>query len=299
MVSKAFFTGSKYLVEDNDGRRDYLRLDGERFLASLSAAGRKVLSAPFEVEEQQREYLKSLVTLNESYFAAREYEDDAKGSYFKHDEHAERQFRFETAERLSDCVADLRTLLAAHDDLVAAAAEQVECETTAQTEGETLDQTQYEKTAQTKGERAAQTEGEASDQIERGPDTDANEPNETLSAVRSTLLACTNRAVSEAWFPVVEAYYYSLSPGELVAEDRERRNQRIEGTESSRGLKDLLDLPHFEKLTERDLRRIRELNRTSPGSDPRVWKRLLHEYPWYVSKTRGESLTEKPSDAES
>jgi hypothetical protein len=122
MVSKAFFTGSKYLVEDNDGRRDYLRLDGERFLASLSAAGRKVLSAPFEVEEQQREYLKSLVTLNESYFAAREYEDDAKGSYFKHDEHAERQFRFETAERLSDCVADLRTLLAAHDDLVAAAA---------------------------------------------------------------------------------------------------------------------------------------------------------------------------------
>jgi hypothetical protein len=245
MVSKAFFTGSKYLVEENDGRRDYLRLDGERFLAALSAAGQKVLQAPFEADEQKSAYLKALVEINESYFAAREYEDDAKGKYLKHDERAERQFRIETAERFSDATADLRTLLLAHDALVVAVVEQVE---------ETRE---------------------------------GDERRRALSAVRSTLLACTDRAVSEGWFPVVETYYYSLSPGELVAEDRERRKQRIDGTEESRGIKELLEEPRFDRLTERDLERVRELNRESPGPDARVWKRLLDEYPWYVGGKRG------------
>lgn len=248
MVSKAFFTGSKYLVEDNDGRHDYLRLDGERFLEALSAAGRKVLQAPFEADEQKSDYLKALVTLNESYFAAREYEDDAKGKYLKHDERAERQFRIETAQQLSDRVADLHTLLSAHDALVDAAVEQVE---------ETRE---------------------------------GSERREARSAVRSTLLACTDRAVSEGWFPVVEAYYYSLSPGELVAEDRERRKQRIEGTEESRGIRELLGKPHFERLSERDLRQIRKINRESPGSDARVWKRLIEDYSWYVERKHGETV---------
>jgi hypothetical protein len=258
MVSRAFFTGSKYLVEDNDGRHDYLRLDGERFLAPLSAVGQKVRQAPFEVDEQKRAYLKALVDLNESYFAAREYEEETKGKYLKHDERAERRFRIETAEHFSDCVADLRTLLSAHDALVDAAVEQVESTAEA----------------------------------------DANERRRALSAVRSTLLACTDRAVSEGWFPVVEAYYYSLSPGELVAEDRERRKRRIEGTEESRGIDELLEKPHFDRLTERDIRRIREVNRESPGSDPRVWKRLLDEYPWYVGQKHGEAVAAGTADSE-
>ena len=247
MVSNAFFAGSRYLVEDNDGRRDYLRLDGERFLASLSAAGQKVHRAPFEADEEKRAYLEALVEINERYFAAREYEDDAAGKYLKHDERAERRFRIETAERLSDAAGDLRTLFSAHDAFVDAAVERVEQTT----------------------------------------DGDANDRHRARTAVRSTLLACTDRAVSEGWFPVVEAYYYSLSPGELVAEDRERRKQRIEGTEASRGIGELLEKPHFDRPSERDLQRIRDLNRESPGPDARVWKRLLDEYSWYVGGKRG------------
>ncbi|USZ68403.1 hypothetical protein NGM10_01365 [Halorussus salilacus] len=244
MVSKAFFTGSKYLVEDNDGRNDYLRYDDERFLAVLSTAGRKLLQAPFEADDRKAAYLKSLVRLNEAYFSAREYENDAKGRYYKHDDRSERRFRIRTAERFSDLRDDLRTLLAAHDALVEAAADYV-------------DRTY-----------------------------DGAERRRARSAVRSTLLACTDPAVSEAWYPTFEAYYYSLSPGELVAEDRERRKQRIEGTENSRGIAELLDKPGFRKLTERDLRRIRQINRESPGSDARVWKRLLEDYGWYLTHER-------------
>lgn len=240
MVSKAFFTGSKYLVEDNDGRHDYLRLDGERFLAALSTAGRKVLRAPFEADDQKSAYLQALVELNGSYFAAREYEADAQGKYLKHDERAERRFRIRTAERLSDTVPQLRTLLSTHDALVDAAIQEVE--------------------RTHEGERRRRA----------------------LAAVRSTLLACTDRAVSDGWFPIVRAYYVGLSPGELVAEDRERRKQRIEGTEDSLGIEQLLRKPHFERLRERDLRRVRRINRESPGADPRVWKRLLEDYSWFV-----------------
>jgi hypothetical protein len=256
MVSKAFFTGSKYLVEDNDGRRDYLRLDGERFLAALSAAGQKVHRAPFDADEEKSAYLKSLVDLNESYFKAREYEEDAKGNYLKHDERAEHRFRIETAERFSDRVDSLHAILSAHDALVDAAVEQIE-------------------------------------------DTrDGDDSRKARSAVRSTLLACTDRAVSEGWFPTFEAYYYSLSPGELAAEDRERRKQRIQGTEESQGIGELLAKPHFERLSERDLQRIREVNRESPGADARVWKRLLEEYPWYVGRERGEAVPSGNGTAE-
>lgn len=240
MVSKAFFEGSKYLVEDNDGRQDCLRLDGERFLTALAMAGRKVLRAPFEADEQKREYLEALVRINERYFRAREYEADAEGKYLKHDERAERRFRIQTADRFDDCTADLRALLSAHDALVAAGVEYAE-------------------------------QGREGSERERA-----------RSAVRSTMLACTERAVSEGWFPVVESYYYSLSPGELVAEDRERRKQRLEGTEESVGIRELLGRVSFDRLTREEFRRIRELNRESPGSDARVWKRLLDRYPWYV-----------------
>lgn len=252
MVSKAFFEGSKYLVEDNDGRHDCLRLDGERFLTGLATAGQKVLRAPFEADEQKKAYLAALVRINERYFRAREYEAEAKGNYLKHDERAERRFRVRTTDRLSDCVADLRAILSAHDELVAAGIEHVE-------------------------------------EVRDGPDRE-----KVRTAVRSTVVACTDRAVTEGWFPVVKSYYYSLSPGELVAEDRERRKQRLEGTEESVGIRELLDRRSFDRLSRNDFRRIRQLNRESPGSDARVWKQLLDDYPWYVgnkddSKSDGNS----------
>jgi len=263
MVSKAFFTGSKYLVEDNDGRQDFLRYDGERFLSALASAGRTVLRAPLGTgerapddaadpdavdeaggaDERRQAYLRALVRLNRTYFAAREYEADATGKYYKHDERAERRFRIETAERFSDAIEDLRALLAALDDLREVAAD-------------------------------------------RARRADAADRRERLAAFWSALVGRTDGAVTEAWFPAVQAYYYSLSPRELVAEDRERRKQRIEGTESSRGVADLLAKPHFRKLTRRDLRRIRELNRESPGADPGVWKRLNRDYWWYLARER-------------
>jgi len=270
MVSNAFFTGSKYLVEDNDGRQDYLRLDGERFLAALSAAGRKVHGAPFEAEDAKKAYLAALVRVNGRYFSAREYEADAKGKYLKHDERAERRFRVRTASRLSDCATDLRTLLSAHDELLAAALD-------------LLDRVERGREQHAGGEQRTGREQQAGGkQVER--EHNGTNPDRTVERVRSTLLACTDRAISEGWFPCVEAYYYSLSPGELVAEDRERRKQRIEGTEESRGIAELLDRPGFERLSRTELRRIRELGRESPGSDPRIWKRLLDDYSWYVGR---------------
>lgn len=245
MVSKAFFTGPKYLVEESDGRHDVVRYDGERFLAVLSTAGRKILAAPLDADDRKTAYLKALVRIDEHYFQAREFEARAEGQFFKHDDDAERELRFDTARHLSDAVADLRALLAAHDALAEAVAEQAE---------------------------------RTHERTERSPDAHA--------AVRSTLLACTDRAVDRGWFPVVQSYYYALSPGELVAEGRERRKQRIEGTENSKGISDLLEKPHFEKLAERDLRRIRELNRESPGTDARVWKRLHEEYRWFLARER-------------
>jgi hypothetical protein len=249
MVSKAFFTGSKYLVEDSDGRHDYLRFDGERFLSALAAAGRKVYGAPFEADEAKGRYLAALVELNDGYFAAREYEADAKGKYLKHDAQAERRFRVRTAHRLSDAVEDLRALLAAHDALVSAGVDHVD--------------------------RTA----------------DPSDRDRKCAAVRATILGCTDRAVADGWFPVVEAYYYSLSPGELVAEDRERRNQRLDGTEESAGIRELLGRPGLERLSRSDVQRIRELDRESPGVDPRVWKRLLEDYPWYVDHEAADSRT--------
>jgi hypothetical protein len=248
MVSKAFFTGSRYLVEDNDGRHDYLRLNGERFLHALATAGQRVVALPVEADDEKSAYLKTLVALDEGYFAAREFEADADGRYLKHDENAERRFRIRTAERLGDLVDDLHELLSAHDALVDAAVEHVE-------------------------------------ETESGEDR-----RRKREEVRAKLLGCTDRAVSGGWYATVEAYYHSLSPGELVAEDRERRTQRIEGTEESRGIRELLGKPHFQRLAKEDLRRIRRVNRESPGKDARVWKRLLDDYDWYLGRERDRSV---------
>lgn len=244
MVSKAFFIGSKRLVEDNDGREDYLRFEGEKFLRALSKAGQHVVHAPFDADEEKAEYLKILIRLNERYFEAREFETEAKGKFYKHDEMSEQRLRVVVCERLTDSVDDLRALLSAHDALVAAAVEHAESEGTDQ---------------------------------------------QTMEMVRSRLLACTDQALTGGWFTAVEAYYYSLSPGEIISEGRERRKQRIEGTENSRGIRELLGKFAFQKLSERDLTRIRKVNVRSPGADAEVWKRLQRRYSWYISYDVGRT----------
>lgn len=256
MVSKAFFTGSKYLVEENDGRNDYLRYEGEKFLTSLVKAGRKVIKMPIEADEQKSAYLKMLVELNERYFVAREYENEAKGKYLKHDKRAERRFRIKTAEQFTECVSDLHSILNAHDALVNAAVEYVE------------------------GTR------------------EGTERQKALKKVRSALYACTDRAITGGWFPMVESFYYSLNPGEHVPEERKRRELRIEGTEESLGIRELLGKPYFERLSERDLRRIREINRQSPGPDPEVWKRFFENYTWYIGHDRDDATTGEDDESE-
>ena len=253
MVSKAFFTGSKRLVEDNDGREDYVRFEGEKFLQALSKAGQHVVNAPFDADGQKAEYLKILIQLNERYFEAREFETEAKGKFYKHDEMSERRLRVVVSERLTDSVDDLRALLSAHDALVAAAVEYAES---------------------------------------AGPDQ-----RQTPEAIRSRLLACTDQALTGGWFTTVDAYYYSLSPGEIISEGRERRKQRIEGTESSRGIRELLGKFAFRKLSERDLNRIRELNVRSPGPDAEVWKRLQRRYSWYISYDVGRAASSDDREA--
>ena len=274
MVSKAFFTRSKHLVEENDGRHDVVRYDGERFLAVLSTAGRKVLDVPLDADDRKTAYLKALVRIDDHYFDAREFEAEAQGQFFKYDDDAEQKLRFDTARRLSDCVADLRALLGAHDALAEVVAQQVEG-------AEWVNQAE---------------ETERTGEVERAEKANRVGVAERVARVRATLLACTDRAVSRGWFPIVQSYHHALSPGELVAEGRERRNQRIGGTENSTGIAQLLEKPHFEKLTERDLRRIRESNRESPGTDPRVWKRLREDYRWFLARERAPATPGRAED---
>ncbi|WP_158056932.1 hypothetical protein [Halorussus halophilus] len=248
MVSKAFFTGSRYLVEDNDGRQDYLRYNGERFLQSLATAGQWVADTPIDADEAKTAYLKALVTLNDAYFEARQYEDSAKGNFFKHDETAERRFRITTAERLTDAIENLRTLFSAHDALLSA--------------------------------------------IENANETAADSIG---SELRTSLLAHTDQAIAAGWFPTVRAYFYSLTPGENISEGRERRKQRVVGSETLPGLDELLGKFTFEKLTDRDMRRIRTTNQSSPGPDTGTWQRLKERYAWLVE--RG-ALRSSPDDCE-
>ena len=237
MVSKAFFTGSRYLVEDNDGRQDYLRYNGEKFLHSLATSGQWVVDAPVDADEAKTAYLKALVELNAAYFDARAYEASAKGNFFKHDETAERRFRLTTAERLTGAIGELRTFLDAHDAL-ASVVENV----------------------------------------------DSASETRTAREVRAGLLARSDRVVANGWFPVVRAYFYGLTPGENISEGRERRKQRVVGSETLPGLDELLEKFTFEKLTDRDLRRVRALNRSSPGPDTGTWRRLTDRYAWFVER---------------
>ena len=258
MVSKAFFKGSKLLVEDSDGREDYFRFNGERFLRALSKSGQQVVRAPFDADEPKTEYLKVLVRLNEAYFEARSFETDASGKFYKHDEMSERRFRVVVAERLTDRVDDLHALLDAHEALVAAGVERA-------------------------GTSNADADG-----------------GHAPGRLRTGLLACTERALTGGWFPTVEAYYYSLSPGEIVSEGRERRKQRIEGTEETPGIREMLGKFTFQRLTERDLTRIRDVNVRSPGPDAEVWKRLQNRYSWYIEYDRspaasGDAAAEDPA----
>ncbi|RBI64523.1 hypothetical protein DMJ13_08605 [halophilic archaeon] len=124
------------VIERNDGRHDYLLHEGERYLLSLSEVGRNVIAlseagldadslsaVPDErareaVDERTEAYAAALDAINDHYFDARAFEEDARGKFHRYDSTVERNLRSTVAEEASACVEDLRRLLDAHDALV-------------------------------------------------------------------------------------------------------------------------------------------------------------------------------------
>lgn len=97
-----------------------------------------------------------------------------------------------------------------------------------------------------------------------------------------TIATCTIQAVRDGWFPTLELYHFSLNPGERVAEGRERREQRLYGTEETQGLADRLANSELEQITEDDLVRLKQINTKSNLNGHPVIHKLQTKYDWAV-----------------
>ena len=98
-----------------------------------------------------------------------------------------------------------------------------------------------------------------------------------------TISTCTIRAICDGWLPMFESYYFSLNPGERVAEGRERQEQRLLGTEATQGVVDRLAQPEFKQLTTHDLRHLEQINTESRINGHPVLHKLKTKYGWAVS----------------
>ena len=106
---------------------------------------------------------------------------------------------------------------------------------------------------------------------------------EASTTFEQTISTCTIRAVCDGWFPMLELYYYSLNPGERVAEGRERREQRLFGTEDTQGVADRLAQPEFKQVSPHDLRQLEQINTESHVNGHPVLHKLKTNYNWAVS----------------
>jgi hypothetical protein len=98
-----------------------------------------------------------------------------------------------------------------------------------------------------------------------------------------TIAMCTMKVVCDGWFPTLELYYFSLNPGERVAEGRERREQRLYGTEETQGVADRLAQPGLEQVTQQDITKLKQINTNSSVDGHAVIQKLQTEYDWVVS----------------
>ena len=103
------------------------------------------------------------------------------------------------------------------------------------------------------------------------------------NAFEQTIATCTMKAVCEGWFPTLQSYYFSLNPGERVAEGRERREQRLYGTEETKGVTQRLAESGSKLITHRDVEELKRINSESNVNGHPVIQKLQTEYDWVVS----------------
>lgn len=112
---------------------------------------------------------------------------------------------------------------------------------------------------------------------------DTQEQRDISNTFEQTIANCTMRTVSDGWFPTFESYYFSLNPGERAAEGRERRDQRLYGTEETQGVADRLANPEMKQLTQEDLTKLKQINTKSTVNGHPVIHKLETKYDWVIS----------------
>lgn len=122
----------------------------------------------------------------------------------------------------------------------------------------------------------------ATTQLEKQHD-DPKTKRDASRTFEQTIAMCTIQAVCDGWFPTLELYYFSLNPGERVAEGRERREQRLYGTEETQGVADRLAQSGLKQVTQQDLAKLKQINTNSSINGHSVIQKLQTEYDWVVS----------------
>lgn len=111
---------------------------------------------------------------------------------------------------------------------------------------------------------------------------DSDTQQERSATFERTIATCTIRAVRDGWFPTVESYYFCLHPGERAAEGRERREQRLYGTEETQGVATLLAQPDLDQVTTHDITRLKQIDTHSQVNGHPVILKLQTQYDWTI-----------------
>lgn len=112
---------------------------------------------------------------------------------------------------------------------------------------------------------------------------DPQEQRKVSNTFEQTIATCTMKAVCDGWFPTLQSYYFSLNPGERVAEGRERREQRLYGTEETEGVADRLAESGSKQITHQDVEELKRINKCGDGNGHPVIRKLLIDYDWVIS----------------
>ncbi|GAA5041636.1 hypothetical protein ACFFQF_01180 [Haladaptatus pallidirubidus] len=266
MVSKGFFRGSRELVERSDGRHRFFQHRGERCLSALVTAGRGVAGLQSSPPERKIEYFDVLSQINDHYFEARSFENNVKGRFYRYNDETERRFRSSVTEELSRSVELLHRLLIAHDALL-------------ESGGDTGQRESVDRLGST---NQSSSVNQCEPVNQRDSATRCDSTGTTRRKQVATVSRYTGSAVRGGWYPVIQSYDRSLNPGERIAEGNRRRRQRLFGQQDIPGVKQLLDTPLFEQITDDDIVRLRELDRFVP-TEGRIVTRLNNRQPWLLA----------------
>ena len=112
---------------------------------------------------------------------------------------------------------------------------------------------------------------------------DSQTQQDALNTFEQTVSTCTMRAVCDGWLPTLELYYFSLNPGERAVEGRERREQRLYGTEDTDGVVDRLARSKLKQVTPPDLTKLQQIDTYSRVNGHSVIHKLQTKFDWAVS----------------